>query len=128
LVRDGISMAKLSVIGQINRGGQLSPTELAVREGVKIQSLTRLLAELEAEGWVLRVPNKADTRQSLLSLTPAGRKRLTDAAREKDADLARIIDGTLSASERSVLLRACFLLDALDDALSNVLPDRGANP
>jgi DNA-binding MarR family transcriptional regulator len=128
LLRDGISMAKLSVIGQINRGGQLSPTELAAREGVKIQSLTRLLAELETEGWVLRVPNKADTRQSLLSLTPSGRKRLTDAAQEKDAALARIIDNTLSASERSVLLRACFLLDVLDDALSHVQPDKGANP
>jgi len=128
LVRDGISMAKLSVIGQIHRGGQLSPTELAAREGVKIQSLTRLLAELETEGWILRVSNQADTRQSLLSLTPAGRKRLTDAARQQDASLARIIDETFSAKERAVLLRACFLLDALDDALSNLPPDNGAKP
>lgn len=120
-------MAKLSVISQIHRGGQLSPTELAAREGVKIQSLTRLLAELETEGWILRVSNKADTRQSLLSLTPAGRKRLADAAQEKDAALARIIDKSFSASERAVLLRACFLLDSLDDALSNVSPDKGAN-
>jgi DNA-binding MarR family transcriptional regulator len=128
LASDGISMAKLSVIGQINRGGRLSPTELAAREGVKIQSLTRLLAELESKGWVSRVPNKADTRQSLLSLTPAGRKRLTEAAQEQDAALTRIIDNTLSASERFVLLRACVLLDALHDALSKSQPDKGASP
>lgn len=121
-------MAKLSVIGQINRVGHVSPTELAAREGVKIQSLTRLLAELEAEGWVLRTPNKTDGRQTLLSLTPIGRKRLTDAAQEKDAAFAKIIDSTLSASERSVLLRACFLLDALDDALSDVQEGNGATP
>ncbi len=121
-------MAKLSVIGQINRVGRVSPTELAAREGVKIQSLTRLLAELEAEGWVLRIPNKADGRQTLLSLTPIGRKRLTDAAQEKDAALAKIIDSTLSASERSVLLQACFLLDALDDALSDAQDGNGATP
>jgi DNA-binding MarR family transcriptional regulator len=112
-------MAKLSVIGHINRVGRLSPTELAAREGVKIQTLTRLLAELESEGWLLRIRDESDGRQSLLSLTMQGKKRLKDAAREKDASLAKIIAATVSASDRSVLLRACLLLDSLDEALSS---------
>jgi DNA-binding MarR family transcriptional regulator len=113
-------MAKLSVIGQINRVGRTSPTELAAREGVKIQTLTRLLAELESEGWVVRAPHDSDGRQSLLSLTPQGKKRLKDAAQAKDASLAQIIESTLNANERSLLLRACLLLDGLDEALSEV--------
>jgi DNA-binding MarR family transcriptional regulator len=120
LQREGISMAKLSVIGQINRVGRTSPTELAAREGVKIQTLTRLLAELESEGWVVRAPHDSDGRQSLLSLTPQGKKRLKDAAQAKDASLAQIIESTLNANERSLLLRACLLLDGLDEALSEV--------
>ena len=53
LERDGITSAKLSVIGQIYRSGRLTPTELAMREGVRLQTLTRLLAELSAEGWIV---------------------------------------------------------------------------
>lgn len=115
--RDGVSMGKLSVIGQLNRAGPISPTELAVREGVKIQTLTRMLAELESEGWLIRTPHESDGRQSLLSLTPQGKKRLADAAKANDASLARIMEATLSADDRRLLLRACELLDGLDEAL-----------
>ena len=44
--RDGLSQAMLSAMGQLYRGGAMTPTELARLEGVKLQSLTRLLAEL----------------------------------------------------------------------------------
>jgi DNA-binding MarR family transcriptional regulator len=54
LRRDGISVAKLSVIAHIKRVGSVTPSALAAHEGVKIQSLTRLLAELEADGWLMR--------------------------------------------------------------------------
>jgi DNA-binding MarR family transcriptional regulator len=117
LQRDGVSMAKLSVIGQINRAGRLSPTELAAREGVRLQTLTRMLAELESEAWLQRTPDDEDRRQSWLSLTPVGKRRLADAAQASDAALARIIEASLSAEERRILFRACELLDALDEAL-----------
>ncbi len=124
LLHDGISMAKLSVIGQINRAGFITPTALAHREGVKIQTLTRLLAELESAGWVFRVPDESDGRQSLLSLTAQGRKRLWQAAHEKDTALAAVIDKTFSAKEQLLLLRACLMLDRIDEALSlNVATD-----
>mgnify|MGYP001545815334 FL=1 len=119
LLRDGISMAKLNVIGQIYRAGTITPTELAAREGVKIQTLTRLLAELEAEGWLSRVPHASDGRQSVLSMTAPGKKRLAAAFRDSDASLARIIDASLSADERTLLLRACVLLEGLGEAFGS---------
>ncbi|MFS2168281.1 MarR family transcriptional regulator, partial [Variovorax sp. Varisp62] len=61
-------MAKLSVLGQLHRYGPCTPTALAGLERVKLQSLTRLLAELEAEGWIGRTPHPSDGRQWLLSL------------------------------------------------------------
>lgn len=112
-------MAQLSVIAQLYRAGQLSPTELAHREGVRIQTLTRLLAELEAHGWLRRVPHKLDRRQFLLSLTPEGKKRLVDATRARVASLAKIIEATLNTEEQALLLRACGLLDRLDEALGS---------
>jgi DNA-binding MarR family transcriptional regulator len=117
LLRDGISMAKLNVIGQINRVGRITPTELAAREGVKVQTLTRLLAELEADGWLSRLPHESDGRQTVLSVTRQGTKRLTEAARASDLALAEIIETTLTAGDRVLLLRACVLLDGLDAAL-----------
>ncbi|MGJ7510143.1 MarR family winged helix-turn-helix transcriptional regulator [Variovorax sp. GT1P44] len=109
----GLSVAKLSVVGQLYRGGAMTPTELAAREGVKLQSLTRLLAELEADGWLARKAHASDGRQSLLSLTRTGVKRLTSTVHAGDVSLARIIETTLTEAERALLLRACGILEGL---------------
>lgn len=115
--RDGLSLASLSVLGQLYRGGTMSPTELAKREGVKLQSLTRLLAELEAAGWIARTVNSLDARQSMLAISPRGIKRLGAAVKRGDALLAQAIETRLSQDEQAVLLRACGLLHTLGDAL-----------
>jgi len=117
LSEDGISVAKLSVIGQVHRAGTLTPTELAAREGVKLQTLTRLLAELEAGGWLQRTRDRADGRRSLLAVTPRGTKRLFEAARDTRDRLTRLIEVHLSAAERSLLLDSCALLERLNAAL-----------
>ena len=72
LEAEGMGTLKLSVLSRLGRQGPMSPTELARGEGVRLQSLTRLIAELEAEGWVCRSDDPADGRRSLLALTPAG--------------------------------------------------------
>jgi DNA-binding MarR family transcriptional regulator len=118
LKRDGISMAKLSVIGQIYRAGRITPGEVAAREGVKIQTLTRTLAELESQGWLLREPHKTDGRQSVLTLTSAGKARLAGAAKASDTLLSEVIEATFTPEERLQLASACDLLERLDLALS----------
>ncbi len=115
--RDGLAEAMLSVLSQLHRGGSMTPTELARRECVKLQSLTRLLAELEAQGWILRTSLATDARQSLLAITPAGRKRLGAAAKGADVPLAKAIDAHLSTQEQALLHQASALLARLGDAL-----------
>ena len=117
LQRDGISAAKLSVIGQFYRNGPMTPTELATREGVKLPSLTRVVAELEGDGWLVRKAHVSDGRRTLLGLTAPGRKRLVAAAQASDAPLADAIATTISADERLVLLQACALLEKIGEAL-----------
>lgn len=114
---DGISTAKLSVIGQLHRAGPMTPTELAAREGVKLPSLTRLVAELEGDGWLIREAHATDGRRSLLSLTALGKKRLVTAAHTAGAPLADVIATTLTARDRLALLHACELLERLGDTL-----------
>ena len=126
--QDGISVAKLSVIGRLYRASAMTPTELAAREGVKLQSLTRLFAELEADGWVNRKAHASDGRQSLLSLTPTGRKRLASTVRAGDVSLAKVIETALSESERGVLMRACKVLEDIAEALDGASPISVAAP
>jgi DNA-binding MarR family transcriptional regulator len=117
LQRDGISAAKLSVIGQLYRDGPMSPTELAAREGVKLPSLTRLVAELEGDGWLAREAHASDGRRSLLALTALGKKRLVAGAQAADAPLAGVIAATVNADDRRALLQACALLERIGAAL-----------
>jgi DNA-binding MarR family transcriptional regulator len=122
----GISIAKLSVLGRLHRSGPLTPTELAQGEGVKLQTLTRLLAELEAEGWIARKPDAADGRRWLLNLTRVGARRLGTTVRAGEASLAQVIATSLDAAERRQLLQACALLDSIAEALDGSFATAGS--
>ncbi|MBW8832616.1 MAG: MarR family transcriptional regulator [Burkholderiales bacterium] len=116
LQQDGLSVAKLSVVGRLHRDGAMTPTDLAAQEGVKLQSLTRLLAELEADGWLAREAHASDGRQSLLGLTAQGKRRLGAAVQAGDASLTGVIAASLAADERALLSQACALLERINDA------------
>ena len=114
---DGPGAAKLGVLGQLYRLGALTPTRLAQCERVRLQTLTRLLAELEAEKLIRRRPDADDARRSLLSLTPAGLRVLATDIRRREASLEAALE-RLSRSEQAALLDACALIDRLGDALA----------
>ena len=117
LPAEGISVAKLSVLAHLYHDGPMSPTEVAQRERVRLQTLTRLLAELEADGWIARQAHPSDGRQSLLNLTRPGIKRLTADVHRREASLVDAIDAELSTEERALLVQACALIDRVSDAL-----------
>lgn len=102
----------------------MTPTDLAIRQGVKLPSLTRLVAELERDGWLIRQPHPSDGRRSLLRLKPLGKKRLVAAARTADAPLPGVIATTVSAQERVVLMQACTLLERISEALGSHAENR----
>ena len=103
-----------AALGTIARHGPLTPSELAERERVQRPTATRLLAKLEAPGYVTRTPDPADGRSSLVALTPAGRALLEETRSRKDAYLARRLR-TLSSEERATLRRAADILERMLD-------------
>ncbi len=111
-----LAAAKWSALAQLHAGGTLSPSELARREHVKLQTLTRLTAELEAAGLVARSADPDDGRRSRLALTPAGAARLASEVRRREASLQAAVQ-SLDEGERLALLDACALLDRVADAL-----------
>jgi DNA-binding MarR family transcriptional regulator len=108
--------AKLGVLSLLFRNGPMTPGALAQAEGVQPQSLTRLLADIEAEGLASRRRDERDGRQSLLELTEAGRRVLAEDAAAKSAWLAAAMEAKLSPTERELLRLAAQLVDRLTEA------------
>jgi len=112
---EALSLLKLSILGMLYRKGAVTATELATRERVRPQSLTRVLASLEKRGFVSRQPDGADGRRLLITLTPEGKKALGADIRKKEAWLAKEMEKVLAPDERGLLLQASRLLDRLTE-------------
>lgn len=112
----GLTLLKLSVLGNLARYGVMTPGQLAALERYQPQSLTRVIGALESDGLVSRRPNAADGRQALLELTPLGAETLTDEMRIRDNLLAGIMAAELNHLERGVVALATQIIDRLADA------------
>lgn len=88
--------------------------EIAAAEHQKAQSLTRVFAELQLEGFIDRRRSERDGRESVLSLTRAGRQALVRDMKARDQWLQAAI-GTLGETEIDVLLIASRILDRLSE-------------
>ena len=106
-------MFNLSILGILYRTGPVTATDLAVKEHIRPQSLTRLLASLTRRGYISRQPDRADRRRLLITLTAEGKKALGADVGKKEAWLARGIERNLSPDDRKLLLQASGLLDRL---------------
>ncbi len=112
----GVSASKLSALGRLHRAGRpLSVTELARCEGLQPQSLTRIIADLEADGLVVRRQNKNDRRQFDIAISKAGDELLTRDARRQNEWLVSAMVEKLTPAERAILALAAELLDRLAD-------------
>ncbi|MGW3120395.1 MarR family winged helix-turn-helix transcriptional regulator [Streptomyces sp. NPDC001107] len=109
-----LSANQLLVLGHLHRHGAATPGEVAAAERQRPQSLTRVFAELEAEGLIAREPGTVDRRQSVLSLTEAGRRALERDMAERDAWLSGAL-ASLSPTEQGVLELAAALMERLAD-------------
>ena len=112
---DALSVNKLSVLSHLYHNGPTAPGRLAAAEHQRPQSLTRVFAELEQAGLIVRSSGSQDRRQAVLTLTAEGLRALADDMAERDAWLAAALAG-LSETERDLLRIAGRLMDRLADA------------
>ncbi len=110
---DALSPSKLVAMGWLYRRGGMTAAEIATVERIRPQSLTRLVATLEAEGLIRRRPGESDRREVILELTEAGRAALEEDMRQRDSWLMRAMAKALSPTEQSMLLLAGQLMDRL---------------
>jgi DNA-binding MarR family transcriptional regulator len=93
----------------------MTPTDLAMLERIKPQSLTRTLAALEEDGLVRRQAGSDDKRQSFVAITETGHAALDSDMGQRDAWLDAAMDQVLSRTEREMLRLAAQLMMRLAD-------------
>jgi DNA-binding MarR family transcriptional regulator len=72
--RDEFSVPQFRVLAQLF-GGPRTNSDLALQIGISVPAMSRLVDGLVKAGWVTRVQNVKDRRQSNLKMTAAGNKR-----------------------------------------------------
>lgn len=87
----------------------LTTSELAKRRKVSLQSASVLVQGLVEKGWVIRIPDPKDRRQSILQVTPEGEAR-AQASLEL---LTSLLTGVLSEMSPEELDAALVFLPAL---------------
>lgn len=107
-----VTLTQLSAMNTLQKFGPMSARELAAHERVQPPSMSKVLASLEEQGFVLREVHPSDRRQAVLAITAAGEGLLDDERRSRDAWLSRRLE-TLTAPEIALVQRVLPILDKL---------------
>jgi DNA-binding MarR family transcriptional regulator len=107
-----LSPSLTAALSTIERHGPLTPGEVADRERIQRPTATRVLARLEEQGLIDRMPDVRDRRSSLLTASKAGRDLLAELRTRKTAFLASRIE-RLEPDEQATLERAADILERM---------------
>jgi DNA-binding MarR family transcriptional regulator len=105
-----VTLSALGLLARLHQLGPMPAAALARAERLKPQSLSRLIATLDADGMIAREPDPIDRRALLIAITPEGRralKRDMDARRDW---LEAAIAARLTEAERARLTEAAALM------------------
>ena len=89
----GFAVGQLPVLVSLKERKALSQAELARIAQVEQPSMAQLLARMERDGLVERVPDPDDKRSRLISLTPLATRRLPKAKAVMDAHAQQVLEG-----------------------------------
>lgn len=89
----GFAVGQLPVLVSLKQQKALSQAELARIAQVEQPSMAQLLARMERDGLVERVPDPDDGRSRLISLTPLATRRLPKAKAVMDAHAQQVLEG-----------------------------------
>lgn len=113
-----LSSSQASTLASVETLGPVRLGDLAVREGVTAPTQSRLVASLEQQGLLRRMPDPEDRRATLLDITAQGRRQLQRLRGERSAFLVAQL-GRLSGEQRQALVTA---LDALETLAETSVP------
>ena len=111
--QEDLTSSQVSVLLRLEKDGPATVSNLARAEAMRPQSMSAVIAPLEAAGLVSGTPDPNDGRQTLFSLTKMCRKRIQERRAAKQDWLTRTIETRLSAQEQEKLAAALEILARL---------------
>ena len=111
-----LTASQKSVLLHLEREGSATVTMLAKADRVRPQSMGATVSALQAAGYISSAPHPTDGRQTVLSLTPACRKRIKAGRAAREDWLFRAISTKFSAKEQEKLSGAIELLKRFVDS------------
>ncbi|HRN62882.1 MAG TPA: MarR family winged helix-turn-helix transcriptional regulator [Luteimonas sp.] len=106
LATGGLKTTQRAILAQLRRSGPLPVGALATALVKESNGFAHTLKPLERDGFIAYRPDPADRRSRLVSLTPAGRKKLkdTDALwEEAQAGFEAVVGASEAEALRSML-------------------------
>jgi DNA-binding MarR family transcriptional regulator len=80
--------------------GGMRVGDLARALGVSVGGASKLVDRVEHAGLVARQPDPVDRRAARVTLTPAGKRKLTASTKTYDAEVELLLDRALNADEQ----------------------------
>lgn len=107
-----LSLTEVRVLYELAHRDQPTASELGRGLALDPGYLSRILRRFENKGWLARVPSVADARQSLLALTPAGRKAFAPLQQKSSEEAAALL-ATLAPGAQQKLVNAMAAIEQL---------------
>jgi DNA-binding MarR family transcriptional regulator len=111
--QEDLTSSQVSVLLRLEKDGPATVSNLARAEAMRPQSMSAVIAPLEAAGLVSGTPDPNDGRQTPFSLTKMCRKRIQERRAAKQDWLTRTIQTRLSVQEQEKLVAALEILARL---------------
>lgn len=110
---DTIGATTAAVLGHLDRHNRQSITDLALLEGVRHQSMARMVKRLNQLGLVQVHPDPEDHRRMVVTLTEPGHQQLVRERQRRSAWIADALETRLTSQERTELHSLITLLEKL---------------
>jgi DNA-binding MarR family transcriptional regulator len=114
---DTLSIPEVTALVRLDASGPATLTALAAIERISAQSLGTTVSALESRALVKRAPDPTDGRQSVISITAAGRGMLRNRRSGRAAQISRALAAEFSGEELAALREAAPLLERLAQKL-----------
>jgi len=111
--RGGPSWSHQSILNRLDRDGPATVASLARAEGVRPQSMGATVSILQGAGLIAGEADPADGRQTILSLTAAGREMVRAGRAAREGWLFHAIQSELTREEQETLASCVELLERL---------------
>jgi DNA-binding MarR family transcriptional regulator len=109
-----VPVAEAHALQELARAEPLAQRDLAARLRLEKSTVSRLVAQLEDKGWVVRDRSSTDARVLLLRLTAEGRRMTEQIAAARQMRFAKLLAAIPEEQRAEVVAALTTLVEAID--------------